>query len=567
MRFRRLTAVAAVVAAAVTVITYLPSQALAAAEPSAPRASHALPASPASPASPGSHRATVVRSSVIDAKLRASHIPVGEHVTKAASGPITVNLSIEASGAFSVYADATQSTDAAESTSITGISYAFGDGSAAVAGGTGAGVEYQYAKLGTYTITVTVSDSAGNVATATSSFSTAGSELTPYGPVRILDTRKGTGTNGTIAKVGSDSALKLKIAGAGLSGNTIPTTVTAVALNVTVTDATAAGSITAYPDGASVPSAQYLDYSEGSTLPNPVIVPVGSDGYIDLYNTSTGSVDLVGDVSGYFTGTTASEYQPISPYRLVDTRVGTGTNGVVAKVAAGATLVATVAGADGGTLPAKGISAVAVNLIAVDAAGGGLLTAYPDGASLPVASNVNYGATSAFANAALVPVGADGKIDINNNSGGTVDVVIDVFGYFSASITKASAFIPTGPTRILDTRQSYYPINGPLAQDTLYQLPTLSAGMGITGVVLSATILDEAAGGYIKFYPYNTGLQSEVPITSNADFAAGVTQTRLSIDTLGTTVDDEGLEDLGIENVSAGTIDLVLDMTGIFDSE
>jgi hypothetical protein len=64
---------------------------------------------------------------------------------------------------------------------------------------------------------------------------------------------------------------------------------------------TASSYVTAYPDGGSRPVTSNLDFAKGETIPNLVIVPVGSDGKIDLYN-NAGTVNLLADLQGYFVG-------------------------------------------------------------------------------------------------------------------------------------------------------------------------------------------------------------------------------------------------------------------------
>ena len=76
--------------------------------------------------------------------------------------------------------------------------------------------------------------------------------------------------------------------------------VTAVALNVTVTNPTAPSFLTAYPSGTPRPNASNLNFVPGQTVANRVIVPLGSGGQISLFNFQ-GSTNLVADVSGWFT--------------------------------------------------------------------------------------------------------------------------------------------------------------------------------------------------------------------------------------------------------------------------
>jgi hypothetical protein len=76
--------------------------------------------------------------------------------------------------------------------------------------------------------------------------------------------------------------------------------VSAFAMNVTVTDTTGVGFVTAYPIGAAqtpAPLASTLNYAAGATVPNHAIVPAAP--YVAFYN-SGGRVHLVVDVFGVF---------------------------------------------------------------------------------------------------------------------------------------------------------------------------------------------------------------------------------------------------------------------------
>jgi hypothetical protein len=78
--------------------------------------------------------------------------------------------------------------------------------------------------------------------------------------------------------------------------------VSAVALNVTVTEPTSPGWVNVYGDGTSRPLASNLNFVPGQTVPNMVIAPVGANGMVDLYNGSGGTIQLIADVSGYYLG-------------------------------------------------------------------------------------------------------------------------------------------------------------------------------------------------------------------------------------------------------------------------
>jgi hypothetical protein len=70
-------------------------------------------------------------------------------------------------------------------------------------------------------------------------------------------------------------------------------------LNVTVTNPSAASYLTAWPAGAVQPLASDLNYVAGQTVPNLVVVKLGANGAIDLFN-ATGSTDVVVDVVGWY---------------------------------------------------------------------------------------------------------------------------------------------------------------------------------------------------------------------------------------------------------------------------
>lgn len=173
-----------------------------------------------------------------------------------------------------------------------------------------------YQKLGDYTITVTDYEKTGNTIRNTVKVSTLGSQYTAYGPKRLLDSRDGTGL-AAAGRVPAYGTVKLKVGGA----NGIPANATAAVLNLTVTGPAADGFITAYPDGGPRPATSNVNYRAKQTVPNLVMVPIGDNGYVDLYNSGQGTTDLVADITGYFTPTAA----PASP---LSARAGWSTPGM-----------------------------------------------------------------------------------------------------------------------------------------------------------------------------------------------------------------------------------------------
>jgi len=171
---------------------------------------------------------------------------------------------------------------------------------------------HSYTTVGDYTITVTVTDSSSNTVTNSVEFITAGSDYTAYGPIRLLDTRIGLGA--PKAKLTSAEPVQLQVAGNGK----IPAYVTAVALNLTVTNTTSGGNVSAYPDGSG-PTASNLNFGKGQTVANLAIVPVGPDGMIDLSKQGGGSVDVDRGHRRVLHQTASAGYTAQNPTRILDT--------------------------------------------------------------------------------------------------------------------------------------------------------------------------------------------------------------------------------------------------------
>jgi len=76
----------------------------------------------------------------------------------------------------------------------------------------------------------------------------------------------------------------------------------AIVANVTVTNTTAPSYLTVWPDGTSQPNASDLNWVGSETVPNLVVVELGSDGALDAYN-AFGNTDVVMDMEGYYIST------------------------------------------------------------------------------------------------------------------------------------------------------------------------------------------------------------------------------------------------------------------------
>ena len=202
---------------------------------------------------------------------------------------------------------------------------------------------------------------------------------------------------------------------------------TAVALNVTVTDPTAASYLTVWPYGSGLPTASNLNFVPGQTVPNMVTVGIGVGGGVSLFNFA-GSVEVIVDVTGWYD----SGFHPVVPGRVMDSR--TGQCGF--KLHAGEQREVAITGLAG--VPVAGVGGVALNVTATGATAATFLTLWPSGSPRPLASNLNVVAGPTVANMALVGVGAAGRVSLYNLAG-DVDVLIDVDGWFDGAAPSAGS--------------------------------------------------------------------------------------------------------------------------------
>jgi hypothetical protein len=233
----------------------------------------------------------------------------------------------------------------------------------------------------------------------------------PTTPARLFDTR----STSALRAGGTISVGVTGRAGVPSSG------VSSVLLNLTATGGSSSGWVTAWPTGSARQDTSSLNIARpGQTVANLVSVPVGADGTVSFY--SSGGTQLLGDVQGYVTDTSAASsttglFVPVTPTRAVDTRTSPSLT-----PSAGRTVVLP-------DLAPAGASAVLLNFTATQAAAPGWVTVWPGSAAqAPVSSVLNLeraGQTRANA----VAVAADGSgASVMSPSG--IQAVVDVAGYF-----------------------------------------------------------------------------------------------------------------------------------------
>jgi hypothetical protein len=384
--------------------------------------------------------------------------------------------------------------------------------------------------------------SAGGGSAASATTPPAGGGYHAIAPARILDTRIGVGA--TMGAVPAGGTVALHVLGAG----GVPASgVSAVALHVTVTAPTAPGYVTVWRAGVARPVASALNFGTAQTIANSVFSTVGTGGVVDLYNGSSGSVQLIADVTGYtdgFGGDGRGAFGTLDPARLFD-----------APLAAGAPLDLPIVGHGGvPTVNAGfGYAAAVLNLAAVNPASGGYLTVYADNAARPATSNLNLAVGQTRDNLVVAPIGTGGGVKIYNGSLHPVQVVADISGYFSGGLPNSqNQFFVTGPTRVLDTRIG---LGAPAVAVAAHSTVVVSMGTGIplSAAALNLTVTTPNASGYLTAWADG----STRPATSNLNFGVGQTIAGLSFVPVGS----NGKVD--IYNGSPGTVEIIADEFGL----
>jgi hypothetical protein len=339
-----------------------------------------------------------------------------------------------------------------------------------------------------------------------------------------------------------------------IGGIYVPANATAVVLNVTAVDQTTPGFFTLFPTGGSVPTASNLNWLPGETIPNLVAVALSAYGDVTIFN-GLGFADAVVDLEGYFappTTSTAGEFVPVVPARDADTRALSGMPYHGMTLGAGATLNIQVTGLNG--VPGNGVSAVVLNVTAVDQTANGFFTVFPTGAALPVASNLNWTPGVTVPNRVIVPVGTGGMVSVYNGLG-SADAVVDVNGYFTDSTLVGAHYNPLFPARIKDTRNGPGPI-GPVGTASTTTVPVWLAG-GVpataTAVILNVTVADATAESDLIVYPGD----ATQPVASDLNFLAGETVPNLVVVKLSAT------GTIKIYN-PFGTTNVIVDVVGYF---
>ncbi len=197
-------------------------------------------------------------------------------------------------------------------------------------------------------------------------------------------------------------------------------------------------------------------------------------------------------------------FYPVTPCRIVDTRDAPGPNGGPA-LEGGEARVFGITGPCGIPSSAR---AVALNLTAVNPAAAGSLLLYPEGEPRPMASSISFSRGKTRANNGIAATGVGSRIVAycDMPTGTTVDIVLDVVGYFDDATGNKPPVVLAGPDGALAMPANSLSLSGGYTDDALPPGASYTAQWSVTNgpsgvsfsapAALSTSVTFSAAGTY-----------------------------------------------------------------------
>jgi len=317
----------------------------------------------------------------------------------------------------------------------------------------------------------------------------------PITPCRVTDTRNPVGAFGGPAIDGGTTRTFILPSSTTC---TLPASAAAYSLNVAVVPHGPLGYLTVWPSGQPQPLVAIVSSLDGLVKSTGAIIPAGIGGAISVYATDT--TDVVLDVNGYFVPAkpSALAFYPLTPCRVADTREASGPlggpylsgNGVRSFPVLDATACNISSSAQ----------AYSLNLAVVPHGGPmSYLTAWPSGEGQPLVATLNDPTGTILSNAAIVPAGGRGQIEVYVTN--DTDLVIDINGYFAPPGAGGLSLYNLTPCRVLDTR---LPPGGPPFKGIL-NVNVAGSGCGVPGMaeayIFNATVVPPGPLGYLTLWP------------------------------------------------------------------
>lgn len=228
-------------------------------------------------------------------------------------------------------------------------------------------------------------------------------------------------------------------------------------------------------------------------------MPAGLNGAVCVF--ATNDTELVLDINGYFgppSDPAGLAFYPLAPCRLVDTRLAAGPLGGPSLTGNGPGRTFPIHASPCNVPPAQAYS---LNFTSVPKGPLGFLTTWPTGQPQPFVSTLNALTGAITANAAIVPAGANGDVNVfvTNDS----DLVIDINGYFAPPGPGGLLLYTISPCRVLDTRNPAPTGGKPFSGILDVNVAGSNCGAPATAqaFVLNATVVPPGLLGFLTLWP------------------------------------------------------------------
>jgi YVTN family beta-propeller protein len=249
-----------------------------------------------------------------------------------------------------------------------------------------------------------------------------------------------------------------------------------------------------------------------------------------------------------------AQFVAIAPCRLVDTRGATGQfggpplQGMMMRTF-------TIPQNQNCNIPTTA-TAYSLNITVAPHGPLGYLTIWPTGGTQPSVSTLNSPDGRVKANAAIVPAGSQGGVNVYVTN--TTDLIMDIDGYFVPASTTTLAFYPLAPCRVADTRNPNGDLGGPFLHGQVPRdFPVMEATdchipQNAKAYSLNFTAIPHGPLGYLTVWP--TGQNQPNVSTLNAP--------------TGTVTANAGIVPVGtggkVSTFASNDTDLLIDIDGYF---
>ena len=272
------------------------------------------------------------------------------------------------------------------------------------------------------------------------------------------------------------------------------------------------------------------------------------------YDNNNGDGDLTAEVAAKFeAGVAGTTYHPVTPVRLLDTRVG---NGLKTRLVANTPQAFQVTTRNG--IPA-GATAVTGNLTVVNETSSWAVYLGPYSIAKPTTSTVNFEKGDITANGVTIGLSATGTLSATyiSTAGNTTDLVFDVTGYFTPD-TTGDTYHPIVPARVLDSRVGVG-FGGKLVANTPRAFMVRGrGGVPATAVAVTGnlTVVDSTKGWAVYLGPD--------PVAKPAASTINFTKGQIQGNSLTVALSKTGSLSATFMSGAGAKTDLVFDVTGYY---